>query len=89
MVALASTLAKRANRLQMTGQHTDSGVGWVALATQHNLEVDHSSIYRWIRKFTPQLEAAFRKNKMRPVSKSWRMDETSIKIKGQWTCVYF
>src|SRR5512134_2736260 len=48
------------------------------------VEVDHSNIYRWVQKFTPQLEAAFRKGKKRPVGKSWRMDETYIKIKGQW-----
>ena len=48
------------------------------------VEVDHSNIYRWVQKFTPQLEAAFRKGKKRQVGKSWRMDETCIKIKGQW-----
>ena len=48
------------------------------------VEVDHSNIYRWAQKFTPQLEAAFRKGKKRQVGKSWRMDETCIKIKGQW-----
>jgi transposase-like protein len=34
------------------------------------------------------LEAAFRKGKKRPVGTSWRMDETSIKIKGQWKYLY-
>jgi putative transposase len=46
--------------------------------------IDHLNIYRWIQKFTPSLEAASRKGKKRPVGRSWRMDETYIKIKGQW-----
>ena len=30
---------------------------------EHGIEVDHSNIYRWVQKFTSQLEAAFRKGK--------------------------
>ena len=55
---------------------------------ERGVEVDHSNIYRWVQKFTPQLEAAFKKGKKRPVGKSWRMDETYIKIKGQWKYLY-
>ena len=55
---------------------------------ERGIEVDHSNIYRWVQKFTPQLEASFRKGKKRPVGKSWRMDETYIKIKGQWKYLY-
>ena len=55
---------------------------------ERGVEVDHSTIYRWVQKFTPKLEAAFRKGKKRPVGTSWRMDETYIKIKGQWKYLY-
>ena len=58
------------------------------MLAERGIEVDHSSVYRWVRKFTPQLEAAFRKGKKRPVGQSWRMDETYIKIKGQWKYLY-
>ena len=58
------------------------------MLAERGVEVDHSSVYRWVRKFTPQLEAAFRKGKKRPVGQSWRMDETYIKIKGQWKYLY-
>ena len=44
---------------------------------------DHSSINRWAIRFLPLLEKVFRKLK-RPVSGSWRMDETYIKVKGAW-----
>ena len=49
--------------------------------------VDHSSINRWAIRFLPLLEKVFRKYK-RPVSGSWRMDETYIKVKGAWKYLY-
>jgi len=49
--------------------------------------VDHSSINRWAIRFLPLLEKVFRKHK-RPVSGSWRMDETYIKVKGAWKYLY-
>jgi len=49
--------------------------------------VDHSSINRWAVRFLPLLEKVFRKHK-RPVGGSWRMDETSIKVKGVWKYLY-
>src|SRR5512144_304833 len=55
---------------------------------ERGIKVDHSNIYRWVQKFTPKLEAAFRNGKKRPVGTSWRMDETYIKIKGQWKYLY-
>jgi putative transposase len=58
------------------------------MMTERGVEVDHSNIYRWVQKFTPKLEAAFWKGNKRTVGKSWRMDETYIKIKGQWRYLY-
>ncbi|MBU6529050.1 IS6 family transposase (plasmid) [Methylocystis sp. MJC1] len=55
---------------------------------ERGVEVDHSNIYRWVQKFTPQLEAAFRKGEKRAVGNSWRMDETYIKVNGQWKYLY-
>ncbi len=40
--------------------------------------VDHATIQRWVYKFTPLIEKAFRKRK-KLVLKSWRIDETYIK----------
>src|SRR5512143_2652766 len=58
------------------------------MMAERGVEVDHVTIYRWVQKFTPPLEAAFRKGKKRPVGNSWQMDETYIKIKGQWRYLY-
>ena len=49
--------------------------------------VDHSTINRWVLKYTPLFEAEFRKRK-KPVGFSWRMDETYIKVRGEWKYLY-
>jgi transposase-like protein len=54
-----------------------------ALMLERGVHVDHSTINRWVVKSSPQLEEAFHRRK-RPVWISWRMDETYIKVKGQW-----
>ncbi len=54
---------------------------------ERGIEVDHSSINRWVLKFTPQLEAQYRKKK-KPVGDSWRCDEMCVKIKGSWKWLY-
>ena len=54
---------------------------------ERGVQVDHSSISRWAIRFLPLLEKVFRKHK-RPVGGSWRMDETYIKVNGQWKYLY-
>ena len=49
--------------------------------------VDHATIQRWVYKFTPLIEVAFKKRR-KTVGKSWRMDETYIKVKGRWMYLY-
>jgi putative transposase len=54
---------------------------------ERGIHVDHSTINRWVIKYSPQLEEAFHRRK-RPVRVSWRMDETYIKVKGEWHYLY-
>ena len=51
------------------------------------MTVDHATIHRWVLKYSPYLEAAFHRRK-RPVGHSWRMDETYIRVKGEWRYLY-
>jgi putative transposase len=71
-----------------------TGVRWYVaypLSTRHveelmrerGVHVDHSTINRWVIKYSPQLEDAFHRRK-RPVWVSWRMDEPYIRVKGEW-----
>ena len=54
---------------------------------ERGVSVDHSTVHRWAIKLLPVLEKAFRRRK-RPVGKSWRMDETYIRVKGEWRYLY-
>jgi VCBS repeat-containing protein len=57
------------------------------LMLERGVHIDHSTIQRWVVKYTEMLEEAFRKKK-KSVGTSWRMDETYIKIKGKWCYLY-
>jgi transposase-like protein len=57
------------------------------MMAERGIEVDHSSVRRWVIKLVPLFEKAFRRHK-RAVGKSWRMDETYVKVKGQWKYLY-
>ena len=57
------------------------------LMEERGVPVDHATIQRWVVQYSPQLEEAFHRRK-RPVWVSWRMDETYIRIKGQWYYLY-
>ncbi len=54
---------------------------------ERGVEVDHSSLNGWVLKYTPVLDKVFRQRK-RPVGTSWRLDETYIRVKGQWKYLY-
>ena len=54
---------------------------------ERGVEVDHSSLNRWVLKYAPLLDHAFRARKRR-VGGSWRMDETYVRIRGQWKYLY-
>ncbi len=54
---------------------------------ERGLAVDHSTVHPWALKVLPLLEKAFRRHK-RPVGRSWRMDETYIRVNGEWKYVY-
>ena len=54
---------------------------------ERGVVVDHSTLNRWVIKYAPELEKEFRR-RQHPVGRSWRMDETYVKIKGQWAYLY-
>ena len=51
------------------------------------VEVDHSTIQRWVFKCSPEVEKNMNKRK-RQVGSSWRMDETYIKVGGKDRYLY-
>lgn len=54
---------------------------------ERGLSVDHTTIYRWVMIYAPEMEQRTRKY-LKPTNDSWRVDETYIKVKGQWKYLY-
>ncbi|MCD9527560.1 IS6 family transposase [Photobacterium carnosum] len=75
-----SSLILRAVRLKWSSKIEE-------ILAERGINVDHSTLNRWVIRFAPLLEIRARQLK-RPVSSSWRMDETYIKIKGEWWYYY-
>ncbi len=57
------------------------------MMAERGISVDHSTVHRWAIKLLPVLEKAFQRSK-RKAGRSWRMDETYIKVKGEWKYLY-
>src|SRR5256885_15069015 len=49
--------------------------------------VDHTTIFRWLQAYAPELEKRIRPHLHRS-NGSWRVDETYVKVKGRWTYLY-
>ena len=57
------------------------------LLTERGIEVDHVTVYRWVLRFTPLLAEAARPCR-HAVGDRWQVDETYVKVAGQWRYVY-
>ena len=54
---------------------------------ERGVDVDHATLNRWVVKYSPAISAQAQRKK-RPTAKSWRMDETYIRVKGKWMYHY-
>jgi len=57
------------------------------LTQERGLRVDHSTIYRWVQAYSPQLDKRCRPY-LCPTSDSWRVDEVYVKAQGQGKWLY-
>jgi transposase-like protein len=51
---------------------------------ERGLTVDHSTIARWVLRYAPVLNERIR-SEMRNPNRSWRVDETYVRVAGKWT----
>jgi IS6 family transposase len=51
------------------------------------LQVDHTTIYRWVQQYAPEIGKRCHPH-LKGTTDSWRVDETYVKIKGEWTYLY-
>ena len=57
------------------------------LLGERGLKADHTTIWRWVQRYGPELEARLRRH-LKPTNKSWRVDGTYVRVKGRWCYLY-
>ena len=48
--------------------------------------MDHATLNHWVIDYSPLIAAEAKKRKR--TAPSWQMDETYVKVKGQWVYLY-
>jgi len=59
----------------------------VQMMAERGIALAHTTILRWVQRYVPEFEKRWSRYAL-PVGDSWRVDETYIKIKGQWVYLY-
>jgi transposase-like protein len=59
----------------------------VEMMAERGLSMTHTTIMRWVQRYAPELEKRWRRF-ARAVGRSWRVDETYVKIRGEWCYLY-
>ena len=57
------------------------------MMTERGLSVDHSTIFRWVQRYSPELDRRCRPH-LKHTNDSWRVDETYVKVRGKWMYLY-
>ena len=59
----------------------------VEMMAERGLPLAHTTIMRWVQHCTPEFEKRGRRYAL-VVGRSWRVDETYVKIRGVWCYLY-
>ncbi|MEH6933979.1 IS6 family transposase [Bacillus sp. JJ783] len=59
----------------------------VEMMKERGLSISHTTIMRWVHQYGPELDKRIRRH-LKQTNDSWRVDETYIKVKGQWMYLY-
>ena len=57
------------------------------LLDERGLKADHTTVWRWVQRYGTELEQRLRRH-LKPTNKSWRVDETYVRVKGRWCYLY-
>jgi transposase-like protein len=57
------------------------------LLAERGLRADHTTIWRWVQRYGPELEQRLHRH-LKPANKSWRVDETYVRVRGRWCYLY-
>ena len=59
----------------------------VQMMAERGIVLAHTTILRWVQRYVPDFEKRWSRYAL-PVGNSWRVDETYLKVKGQWAYLY-
>ena len=59
----------------------------VEMMAERGLRLSHTTILRWVQRYVPEFEKRWNRFS-RQTGRSWRVDETYVKIHGAWTYLY-
>jgi transposase-like protein len=59
----------------------------VEMTGERDLSIAHTTIMRWVQRYAPEFERRWNRY-ARPAGRSWRVDETYVKIRGDWVYLY-
>jgi IS6 family transposase len=57
------------------------------LLAERGLHADHVTVWRWVQRYAPEMGRRLR-SKLQPTNDSWRVDETYVRVKGNWVYLY-
>lgn len=57
------------------------------MMAERGLSLAHTAILRWVKRFTPEFVESWNRFGT-PAERSWRVDETYLKVRGKWTYLY-
>jgi transposase-like protein len=59
----------------------------VQMMAERGITLAHTTILRWVQRYVPDFEKRWSRYAL-PVGDSWRVDETYLKVRGQWVYLY-
>ena len=59
----------------------------VEMKGERGLSIAHTTMMRWVHQYGPELDERVRRH-LKTTNDSWRVDETYVKVKGQWMYLY-
>ena len=59
----------------------------VQMMAERGIGLAHTTILRWVQRYVPEFEKRWKRYAL-SVGNSWRVDETYIKVRGQWVYLY-
>lgn len=59
----------------------------VEMMAERGLHLSHTTTMRWVQRYTPEFEKRWTRF-ARKVGRSWRVDETYLKVRGRWVYLH-